>query len=47
MLEVIGRGPDAVVDRDNDREKPREDRQDLISDDSPRAVGVLLGEGVD
>lgn len=38
---------DAVVNRDNDRQQPGEDGQDLVGDDGVGILGFLLGEGVD
>lgn len=38
---------DAVVNRDNDRQQPGENGQDLVCDDGIGIVGLLLGEGVD
>lgn len=47
VLDIIGRGLDRVVSRDDDSEKPCEQRQDLVGNDGFGAVGVPLREGVD
>lgn len=36
-----------VVDRDDERQQPSEDSQDLVGDDRVLGVRVALGEGVD
>ena len=45
--EAIVRLLDAVVNRDDNRQQPGKNGQDLVSDDSIGIVGFLLGEGVD
>lgn len=47
VLQIIGGRLDGVVDGDDNREKPCEQRQDLVGDDGVGAVRFLLGEGVD
>lgn len=45
--EAIVRLLDAVENRDDNRQQPGKNGQDLVSDDSIGIVGFLLGEGVD
>lgn len=46
VLDIVGGGPGGVVDRDDDREKPCEDCQDLVGHDGRRRVGLPLRERV-
>ncbi len=47
MVAAIARGLDGVVDGDNDRQQPAEQRQDLVRRDRVGAVRLPPREGVD